>query len=129
MYNKCTSVMEDVGFQSLMEYMKPGYTLPSRRHFVSPKSTTLWPHTHWRATGSWYTCHQFYNLYVEFECWAVSMFSLMALWNDKDFNLIKAVLHSQEFTGSHSASAISEAFEKNPQKTTSPQPWLSTNRD
>lgn len=40
------------------------------------------------------------------------MLSLMAQWIDKDFNLIKAVLHSQEFTGTHSASAISEAFDK-----------------
>ena len=40
------------------------------------------------------------------------MLSLTAQWIDKDFNLVKAVLHSQEFAGTHSASAISEAFEK-----------------
>ena len=39
------------------------------------------------------------------------MLSLTAHWTDKHFNLIKAVLHSQEFMGSDSVSAISEAFE------------------
>ncbi|KAK0130643.1 hypothetical protein N1851_034880 [Merluccius polli] len=37
---------------------------------------------------------------------AVSMLSLAAQWIDKDLNLIKAVLHSQEFMGSHSASHL-----------------------
>lgn len=78
---------------------------------ASPKSTTLWPHTfmsYWLVTS----LPSVLQLIWSSDANPVSMLSLMAQWTDKDFNLIKAVLHSQEFTGSHSASAIPEAFEK-----------------
>ncbi len=38
-----------------------------------------------------------------------SMLSLTAQWIDTDFKLQKIVLHSEEFRGSHTAVAISEA--------------------
>jgi hypothetical protein len=41
----------------------------------------------------------------------MSMQSLTAQWVDKDFVLKKAVLHFQECAGSHTAAAISMAFE------------------
>ncbi|XP_042610882.1 zinc finger BED domain-containing protein 4-like [Cyprinus carpio] len=41
----------------------------------------------------------------------VSMLSLTAQWIDEDFTLKKAVLHSQECSGSHTAAAIAFAFE------------------
>ena len=40
------------------------------------------------------------------------MLSLTEQWFDNDFNLVKAVLHFQDFPGTHSAAAISEAFDK-----------------
>ncbi len=109
------SVVEDVGFQSLMEYMEPCYALPSRRHFAEVCLPEIYnamaTHIHELlacdipaisfTTGIWSSDNS-----------PMSKLSLTAQWIDKDFNLIKAVLHSQEFTGSHSTSAISEAFEK-----------------
>lgn len=41
----------------------------------------------------------------------MSMLSLTAQWIDADFQLQKAVLHSQEFSGSHTAAALATAFE------------------
>ena len=41
----------------------------------------------------------------------MSMLSLTAQWVDEDFVLRKAVLHAQECSGSHTAAAISMAFE------------------
>lgn len=41
----------------------------------------------------------------------VSMLSLTAQWIDEDFSLKKAVLHSQECSGSHTAAAIASAFD------------------
>lgn len=38
------------------------------------------------------------------------MLSLAAQWIDADFQLQKILLHSQEFRGSHTAAAISNAF-------------------
>lgn len=42
----------------------------------------------------------------------LSMLSLTAQWLDGDFVLTKALLHSQECRGSHTAVAISIAFER-----------------
>jgi hypothetical protein len=41
----------------------------------------------------------------------MNMLSMTAQWVDKDFVLWKAVFHSQECAGSHTAAAISMAFE------------------
>lgn len=40
-----------------------------------------------------------------------SMLSLTAQWIDEDFNVRKAILHSQELSGSHTSQAIFNAFE------------------
>lgn len=109
------SVVEDVGFRSLIKFMEPRYTLPSRRHFAEvclPEIHNIVA-THIRELLA---C-DIAAISFTTDIWSsdvspVSMLSLTAQWIDKDFNLVKAVLHSQEFAGTHSASAISEAFEK-----------------
>ncbi|XP_073344212.1 LOW QUALITY PROTEIN: uncharacterized protein [Pagrus major] len=108
------SVVEDVGFRSLMKFMEPRYTLPSRRHFAE----VFLPEIHNIVATHIHELLARDIAAISFttDIWSsdvspVSMLSLTAQRIDKDFNLIKAVLHSQEFTGTHSASAISGAFE------------------
>lgn len=109
------SVVEDVGFRSLMKFMEPRYVLPSRRHFAEvclPEiHNVVATHIH-ELLARDIAAISFTTDIWSSDVSPVSMLSLTAQWIDKDFNLIKAVLHSQEFTGTHSASAISEAFEK-----------------
>lgn len=42
----------------------------------------------------------------------ISMLSLTAQYIDADFELQKVLLHAQEFSGSHTASALVMAFDK-----------------
>ncbi|KAJ8349041.1 hypothetical protein SKAU_G00276300 [Synaphobranchus kaupii] len=109
------SVVEDVGFRSLMEFLEPRYTLPSRRHFAEVCLPEIYnivaTHIHELLARDIPTISFTTDIWSS-DVSPVSMLSLTAQWIDKDFNLMKAVLHSQEFTGTHSASAISDAFEK-----------------
>ncbi|KAK0134574.1 Zinc finger BED domain-containing protein 4 [Merluccius polli] len=93
------SVVEDVGFRSLMKVCLPEIhnIVATHIHELLARDITAISFT----TDIWSS-----------DVSPVSMLSLTVQWIDKDFNLIKAVLHSQEFTGTHSAAAISEAFEK-----------------
>ena len=109
------TVVESVGFRSLMKFMEPRYTVPSRRHFAEvclPEiHNIVATHIH-ELLARDITAISFTTDIWSSDVSPVSMLSLTAQWIDKDFNLIKAVLHSQEFTGTHSAAAISETFEK-----------------
>ena len=105
------SVVGDVGFRGLVEYMEPRYTLPSCRHLAEVCLPELYSvvadHIHDLLTGDVPAISFTTDI-----CSPVSMLSLTAQWIDTEFNLVKAVLHSQEFTGSHAANVISETFEK-----------------
>lgn len=108
------SVVEDVGFRRLVEYIEPRYTLPSRRYFADvclPETyNVVATHIHELLA------RDIHAISFTTDIWSsdvspTSMLSLTAQWVDKDFKLIKVVLHSQEFTGSHTATAISATFE------------------
>ena len=109
------SVVGDVGFRGLVEYMEPRYTLPSRRHLAKVCLPELYSvvadHIHHLLSGD-VPAISFTTDIWSSDCSPVSMLSLTAQWIDTKFNLVKAVLHSQEFTGSHAANVISETFEK-----------------
>ena len=91
------SVVEDVGFRSLMKFMEPRYTLPSRRHFAE----VCLPEIHNIVATHIHELLARDMAAISFttDIWSsdvspVSMLSLTAQWIDKDLNLIKAMLHS-----------------------------------
>ncbi|QQP36332.1 Uncharacterized protein FKW44_021398, partial [Caligus rogercresseyi] len=102
------SVVEDVGFRRLLQHIEPRYTLPSRRYFADVCLPELYNSIAGRV-------HELLTkdsdpLYVSFttDIWSsnvspASMLSLTAQW--------RIVLQCQEFKGSHTAAAISSAFD------------------
>ncbi|XP_067300896.1 zinc finger BED domain-containing protein 4-like [Pseudorasbora parva] len=82
------SVVEDVGFRRLIDHIEP--VTPCQVDDIAALSFT---------TDIWSS-----------DVSPTSMLSLTVQWIDTDFKLKKIVLHSQEFRGSHTAVAISEAF-------------------
>lgn len=95
------SIVEDVAFWGLLEYIKPRYAQPSRCHChhgvcLYPKCTC--DHTHSRASGSGHPYHQFYLKLKSPQSWDASpesMLSLTVKWIGEG-GLTNAVLHSQE---------------------------------
>ncbi|XP_060769444.1 zinc finger BED domain-containing protein 4-like [Neoarius graeffei] len=110
------SVVEDTGFRRLMAYIEPRYTLPSRRYFADVCLPELY---HSIATRVHELLAKDSNAYLSFttDIWTsdvspTSMLSLTAQWVDENFKLRQVVLQSQEFKGSHTAGAISDAFNR-----------------
>ncbi|XP_067252965.1 zinc finger BED domain-containing protein 4-like [Chanodichthys erythropterus] len=111
--NQLFSVVEDVGFRRLMMHLEPRYAMPSRRYFsdvaLPELQSVVASQIEKLLAGA---CHISFTT----DIWTssvspVSMLSLTAQWIDEDFTLKKAVLHSQECSGSHTAAAIASAFE------------------
>ncbi|KAK7886511.1 hypothetical protein WMY93_026132 [Mugilogobius chulae] len=109
------TVVEDMGFRLLMQHLEPRYQIPSRRYFSDSCLPVLYDHI---ANYIHTLLGKKQADYISFttDIWTsdvsqVSMLSLTAQWLDEDFNLHKTTLHSQELPGSHTADAISQAFE------------------
>ena len=109
------SVVEDVGFRRLMGHIEPRYTVPSRRHFsdvcLPEMYNVVSTHVH-ELLATDIAAFSFTTDIWSSDVSPTSMLSLTAQWIDTEFNLQKVVLHSQEFRGSHTAAAISDAFAK-----------------
>ena len=108
------SVVEDVGFRRLMEHVEPRYTVPSRRYFSDvflPEIYNVSTHVH-KLLATDISNFSFTKDIWSSDVSPTSMLSLTAQWIDTEFNLQKVVLHSQEFRGSHTAAATSDAFAK-----------------
>ncbi|XP_061128956.1 zinc finger BED domain-containing protein 4-like [Syngnathus typhle] len=107
------SIVEDVGFRRLIEHIEPRYAMPSRRHFSGVCLPELFnivaTHVH-ELLASDITAISFTTDIWSSDVSLTSMLSLTAQWMDEDFKLQKILLHSQEFRGSHTAAAISDAF-------------------
>ncbi|XP_061129317.1 zinc finger BED domain-containing protein 4-like [Syngnathus typhle] len=107
------SIVEDVGFRRLIDHIEPRYAMPSRRHFSDVCLPELFnivaTHVH-KLLASDITAISFTTDIWSSDVSLTSMLSLTAQWIDKDFKLQKILLHSQEFRGSHTAAAISDAF-------------------
>lgn len=111
--NQPFSIVQDAGFTKLVEFLEPRYAIPCRKHFVDQALPELYNcvHSHIEKLLS-DTVHVSFTT----DIWSssvshVSMLSLTAQWLDEDFVLKKAVLHSQECRGSHTAGVIASAFE------------------
>ncbi|XP_073718457.1 zinc finger BED domain-containing protein 4 [Misgurnus anguillicaudatus] len=107
------SVVEDVGFRRLIDHIEPRYTIPSRRHFSDvclPEMYNVISTNVHELLATDIAALSFTTDIWSSDVSPTSMLSLTAQWIDTDFKLQKIVLHSQEFRGSHTAVAISEAF-------------------
>ncbi len=107
------SVVEDVGFRRLIEHIEPRYVMPSRRHFSEMCLPELFnvvaTHVHEHIAAD-ISAISFTTDIWSSDVSITSMLSLTAQWIDADFQLQNILLHSQEFRGSQTAAAISDAF-------------------
>ena len=102
-----------MGFGRLIEHVEPRYAMPSRQHFSDVCLPELFnvvaTHVH-ELMASDISAISFTTDIWSSDVSLISMLSLTAQWIDTDFKLQKILLHSQEFRGSHTAAAISDAF-------------------
>ncbi|KAJ8332474.1 hypothetical protein SKAU_G00426470 [Synaphobranchus kaupii] len=111
--NQPFSLVEDVGFVRLMNFIEPRYKIPSRRYFsdvaLAELQAVIYSNIEKLVADA--TSISFTTDIWSSSVSPVSMLSLTAQWIDENFELKKAVLHSQECQGSHTAAAIASAFE------------------
>ncbi|KAM3843239.1 zinc finger BED domain-containing protein 4-like [Diretmus argenteus] len=107
------SIVEDRGFVRVIHHLEPRYIIPSRRYF----SDECLPAKYDEIATLLHTLIDNDAQHISFttDIWTcdnhpVSMLGLTAQWLDKDFKLYRAVLHSQELPGSHTADCIRSAF-------------------
>lgn len=109
------SIVEDRGFRQLMEHIEPRYSLPSRRHFSDVSLPALQDvvatHIH-KLLDSNVNDISFTTDIWSSDVSQMSMLSLTAQWIDDNFEMKRAVLHAQEFPGSHTGTAIASAFDR-----------------
>lgn len=107
------SVIEDMGFRRLNEHIEPRYALPSIQQFsdmcLSKLYNVITTHVH-ELIAADISAISFTTDIWSSDVSLTSILSLNAQWIDTDFKLHKIVLQSQEFRGSHTAAAISDAF-------------------
>jgi len=111
--NQPFSIVQDAGFTKLVEYLEPRFAMPSRKYFTDICLPELYNmvYSHVEKLISNAVSISFTTDIWSSSVSQVSMLSLTAQWLDADFVLKKAVLNSQECRGSHTAVAISAAFE------------------
>lgn len=108
------SVVEDIGFRKLIQHIEPRYTLPSRRYFAETCLPEMFDrvtkHIHELIMTTDIPALSFTTDIWSSDVSPTSMLSFTAQWIDADFKLQIILLHTQEFVGSHTAAAISEAL-------------------
>ncbi|KAK0151276.1 Copine-8 [Merluccius polli] len=111
--NQPFSIVQDVGFTKLVEYLDPRYVMPSHRYLTDVCLPELYNTVHSVVEK---LISDAVSISFTTDIWSssvsqVSLLSLTAQWLDEEFVLKKAVLYTQECHGSHTAEAISTAFE------------------
>lgn len=98
------SVVEDEGFREVLEVAEPRYDKPSRRYFADVALPALHDiiatHVH-KLLDSDVNDISFTTDIWSSDLNQASMSSLTAQWIDDNFEMKRAVLHAQEFPGSH----------------------------
>ncbi|XP_032358832.1 zinc finger BED domain-containing protein 4 [Etheostoma spectabile] len=107
------SIVEDEGFRRLMSYMDSRYTLPGRKYFTDvclPQLyQTVFAHVDTLMKDNITSISFTSDIWSSNVC-PMSMLSLTAQFINQNFELKRVVLHSQEFSGSHTAEALAAAF-------------------
>ncbi len=108
------SVVENMRFQCLMEYLEPRHMMPNR-HYISD---TAVPNKYMQVCELILKCLENVAM-ISFttDIWSsdvcpMSLLSLTAQWIDSSFNLQKAVLHAKHFRGSQTGESIAVAIEE-----------------
>lgn len=108
------SVVGDAGFKRLVYSLDPRYTLPGRKYFTDVCLPELYM-TVYKHIDSLMKDDNIVSISFTSDIWSssvspLSMLSLTAQFIDDNFELQRVVLHSQEFSGSHTAETIAGAF-------------------
>lgn len=108
------SVVGDAGFKRLVSSLDPRYTLPGRKYFTDVCLPELYM-TVYKHIDSLMKDDNIVSISFTSDIWSssvspLSMLSLTAQFIDANFELQRVVLHSQEFSGSHTAETIAGAF-------------------
>ncbi|XP_073672246.1 zinc finger BED domain-containing protein 4-like [Paramisgurnus dabryanus] len=107
-------LVEDEGFREVLDLAEPRYDKPSRRYFADVALPALHDgvatHVHKLLDSD------VNDISFTMDIWSsylnqTSMLSLTAQWIDVNFEMKRAVLHAQEFPGSHTGTAIASAFD------------------
>ena len=100
------SIVEDRGFRRLIENIEPRYSMSSRRYFSDVSLPALYEvvATHIHKLLDNVTDISFTTDIWSLDVSQMSMLSLTAKWVDDNFEMKRAVLHAQEFAGSHMGS-------------------------
>ena len=107
------SVVEDAGFKRLVSCLDPRYTLPGRKYLTDVCLLELYQNVYMHINSLMKDNIKAVNFTSDIWSLSVcpmSMLSLTAQFINKNFELTKVVLHSQEFPGSHTAEALVAAF-------------------
>lgn len=107
------SIVEDEGFWRLMSYLDSRYTIPGRKYFTDVCLPQLYQ-TVFTHAGSLMK-DNITSISFTSDIWSasvcpMSMLSLTVQFINQNFELQKVVLHSQEFSGSHTAEPLAAAF-------------------
>lgn len=107
------SIVEDEGFRRLMSYLDPRYTLPGCKYFTDVCLPQLYQTVYTYIDSL--LKDNIKSISFTSDIWSsnvcpMSMLSLNAQFIDADFELHKVVLHSQDFSGSHTVEALAATF-------------------
>ncbi|KAL7392215.1 hypothetical protein ABVT39_021301 [Epinephelus coioides] len=107
------SIVEDEGFKRLMSYLDPRYILPGRKYFTDVCLPQLYQEVYTHIDNLMRDNIKSFSFTSDI--WSsnvcpMSMLSLNAQFVDENFELHKVVLHSQDFSGSHTVEALAATF-------------------
>ncbi|XP_052393278.1 zinc finger BED domain-containing protein 4-like [Carassius gibelio] len=110
------SVVENVGFRRLMEHLEPRYCLPGRKYISETALPKLYETVREHILCMLKDVHA---ISFTTDIWSsdvcpMSLLSLTSHWVDREstFTPRSAVLHANEFRGSHTGTSIAEAIEE-----------------
>lgn len=107
------SIVEDEGFKRHMSYLDPRYILPGRKYFTDVCLPQLYQEVYTHIDNLMRDNIKSFSFTSDI--WSsnvcpMSMLSLNAQFVDENFELHKVVLHSQDFSGSHTVEALAATF-------------------
>ena len=106
------SIVEDVGFKSLVGLLEPRYIMPSRKYFSEKIIPDMYITVRARVQSEIYEAR---FICLTTDTWTArhsteSFISLTAHWINENFARKYAVLHCEHFTGKHTGLRLAESL-------------------